>query len=86
MSKMPMSAELEAMLEASKAARKSSKVEFSNRFGDQSHTKRQAKLAAIANRKLRKSGCFQPKAEVGELPAECCGTHGLRPTWHGRAS
>ena len=49
-------------------------------------TEKRSRLTAIANRKLAKVGFFKPKTEAGSLPAEACGTHGLRPTWHGRAS
>jgi hypothetical protein len=78
---MKMSAELEAML-----ARPRNEVAHSNQFGQQSHTKRQQRLNAAANKRLRKAGFYQPKAEAGVIPAEACGVNGLRPTWHGRAS
>ena len=51
------------------------------------HNRRQAKLEDAADRLLAKAGYFQQKAEEEiVLDADCCGTHGLRPTWHGRAS
>lgn len=41
----------------------------------------------VATRILRKAGFNPPKGDNSEvvLPAEAVGTHGLRPTWHGKA-
>lgn len=51
-------------------------------------TKAQARALATANRILAKSGFFKtvnPKDEDAAVDANACGTHGLRPTWHGKA-
>jgi hypothetical protein len=77
--KLVMSKELSAMLEASSSLRKATRPAVHNRRID--------KLDRIGKRILRKAGFIQPKAEYStEIPADCCGTNGLRPTWHGRAS
>ncbi len=51
-------------------------------------TKRQADALRAANRILRKSGYFKTvkrdKEHVAVDPA-ACGSHGLRPTWTGKA-
>jgi hypothetical protein len=76
---MKMSAELAAMLEASDNLRKATRPAVHNRRID--------KLDRMGKRILRKAGFIQPKAEYStEIPADCCGVNGLRPTWHGRAS
>ena len=61
-------------------------VSPTHRFGEGLHTTPQAKLAAIANRMLRKAGHNQKREQSdGTVEAEACGPHGLRPTWHGKA-
>lgn len=78
-----MSPELQAMLDRPRAD-----VPYNNCFGSSSHNNKQAKLAALANVKLRRSGYFPAKEAAVEcvVDADCCGVNGLRPTWHGRAS
>lgn len=76
----PMSKELAAMLAASEQKRKLTKPLTEV-------TPTQQVLEVVAGRLLRKADGRQPKAErTDQVPAECCGTNGLRPTWHGRAS
>jgi hypothetical protein len=74
-----MSKELAAMLKASEVARKS------RRNLDVTHT--QQVLEFVANRMIRKADGRKAKVVFNpQIPAEQCGTNGLRPTWHGRAS
>lgn len=76
----PMSKELAAMLDASNQKRKQTKplVEA---------TPTQQVLDVIASRLLRKADGRKARPERSDqVPAECCGAAGLRPTWHGRAS
>jgi hypothetical protein len=69
---LKMSAELAAML-----SRPRNQVVIRGR--------RQAKLDRIGYAILAKKGFFKAKVEADVPPAECCGVHGLRPAWHGRA-
>ena len=76
----PMSKALAASLAASEKRRKVTRplVEI---------TPTQQVLEAIAGRLLRKADGRKARPErTDQVPAECCGTNGLRPTWHGRAS
>lgn len=76
----PMSKALAASLAASERKRKQTKPVVET-------TTTQRVLEAIASKMLRKADGYQPKADRSDqVPAECCGTNGLRPTWHGRAS
>lgn len=73
-----LSPELQAMLRKSEQTRKSTPPSVSGV---------NARLERAANRKLAKSGYF-PKREINPetplLDADSIGTHGLKPTWHGR--
>lgn len=75
----PMSKELAASLAASEQKRKQTKplTEI---------TPTQQVLEVIASRLLRKADGRRARPERSEqVPAECVGVAGLRPTWHGRA-
>jgi hypothetical protein len=79
---MKMSAELKSMLETPRTG----PLKPSNRFGECFDTPRHVKLWRAANRRLAKAGAFAPREELDVvIPAELIGTHGLRPSWHGRA-
>lgn len=50
-------------------------------------TRAQARALAQANKILAKSGFFKTvkrEDEDAAVDANACGTHGLRPTWHGK--
>lgn len=76
--KRSLSPELVAMLQRSEKARKGPAILKQGV---------DLKLERAANRKLAKSGFFPRPDNNQETPvidAEGIGTHGLRPTWHGR--
>jgi len=74
----PMSKALAASLAASEKARKSKR--------SLQVTQTQQVLDSVASRIIRKADGYRlPQKKNPQMPAECCGTHGLRPTWHGRA-
>ena len=82
--RMKMSAKLMAMLERPR----SGPMKPSNRFGEAMDTNRQYRLYMAANKLLASNGFFAPQEQFDDaivLPSEAIGTHGLRPTWHGRA-
>lgn len=88
MAKRKMSAELKQML----ARKRTGPIKPINRYDENGRsclefdTWQQAKLWAWANKILAKAGAFAPKEQVEVvLDATMIGTHGLHPTWHGRA-
>ena len=79
---MKMSPELKRSL----ATKRNDKIK-PTKSRDLCHNDTQRLLLKLSNHILAKGKFFkrQPKADV-IVDADCCGTHGLRPVWHGRAS
>lgn len=71
-----LSPELKAMLAKSAKERKQRR--------SYAVTKDQRFLSRLA-KKLADKPRSRPE-RTDQVPAECCGTNGLRPNWHGRAS
>lgn len=83
-----MSTELMAMLERPR----SGPIKPRNRYDDRGFsvvecdTDLQLRLYYAANKLLAKAGFFEPKVQEEQvLEPIMIGSHGLRPTWHGRA-